>query len=135
MNQLLYSIIQNTPGGTVALSSPLTMATAATYTLTAGTLNLANNYIFGGFFVSANSNTRSIAFGSSGYILVFGVGTTINLIGTNLTYTGTSNFQTSVSSATTTVTATNFTETNALSVYVGSGTNPITITTNSVFKS
>lgn len=67
----LGPITQAGLGGTVALGSNVTMAgTSSSYTLTAGTLNLAGFTLKVPAWNSSNSNTRVIAFGSGGSITI-----------------------------------------------------------------
>lgn len=96
-NTLDFPITFNGSGGTWRLEHNLNLgiATSRTATLTAGTINL-NNYTFTiyGVFSSSNTNTRSIAFGSSGKIVLNLAGTTATTIwnmanATNFTVSGT----------------------------------------------
>lgn len=89
----LGPITQNGPGGTVQLAAgTTTLASSRTYRLTAGTLDVGTNTatLSTPIFLSSNSNTRSIVFGT-GNITITGSGTTVFDISTdtNLTYTGT----------------------------------------------
>lgn len=88
----------NSPSGTVRVNGNLTLGSTLTTTFTAGTLDLTNNgagnyTLSTGLFSSSNSNTRSIAFGTTGKITVTGNNGTVwsTAAGTNFTYSGTSN--------------------------------------------
>ena len=73
----------------VTLSGALTLGTTKTFTLTLGTLNLANNTLTCGFFSTNNSNTRTLAFGTGQINLTGNAGTVWNFNGgTGLTVTG-----------------------------------------------
>ena len=95
-------ITQNSPGGTVALGSNVTIAASQTYTLTAGTLNLSTFVLSTGIFSSSNANTRAITFSGGGYIALshvgsgtsFGAGTNLIVMTTltGMTYNGSSRF-------------------------------------------
>jgi hypothetical protein len=131
----LGPITQNGAGGTVRLANALTMSTTATYTYTAGTLDLNNQTLSTGLFVST-SGTRAIAFGS-GAITVTGSTLPFNVNGTNLTYTGTPTVNISYSGTTGTgiVTTTGFTETNAFNFNITTGTYAFTSVDRNVYKS
>jgi mucin-19 len=93
--QLNTSVTFNGAGGTWTLQSLLQVAGAtSTVTLTAGTLDLNDNGIQTTAFSSSNSNTRSIAFGTSGYIQTISgtaAATVWNMATvTGFSYTGTS---------------------------------------------
>lgn len=81
----------NVPSGTVTLNGSLT---ASATTLTNGTLDLGNATLSATTFSSANSNTRSIAFGTTGNIVLTSTssGTTVLSMAnaSNFTFTGTS---------------------------------------------
>lgn len=134
------NIIQNGVGGTVAINGNLSIkdfSTIATYTLTNGTLDLTNggagNYtLFARVFTSNNSNIRSINFGS-GSIVVDGTAGYF-LVGTNFTYTGTPNLYISGTGTTTGQNFTLFTESNALNLFVDTGSYSLTLSSNSVLK-
>jgi len=96
-NTLDFPITFNGVGGTWQLQHALNVGTATsrTVTLTNGTLDL-NNYTFTiyGIFSSSNSNARTIAFGSSGKIVLSLAGATATTIwnmitATNFTVSGT----------------------------------------------
>jgi hypothetical protein len=83
-----FQIVVNGRLTTVALAGALTMSSTATFTLSLGTLNLANNNLTCGLFNSNNSNTRAITFGT-GQIYVIGTGIAIDFSTmTGFTYTG-----------------------------------------------
>jgi len=125
-----FPIIFNGVGGTWQLQDALTVGTSRTVTLTNGTINLNNLSLTCGLFSSAVTNTRAIAFGTSGLISTVSSGTVFNLTGTGFTYTGTSKINISNNSATaTTVTLnTGFTESNALNVNFTTGSYTLTET-------
>lgn len=84
----------NAFGGTLTLNGDLTLSSGYGFILTQGTLNLANFNLTCGEFVSSNSNTRAINFGS-GAVSLSGGGGGIALSmsnATNFTYTGTGSF-------------------------------------------
>lgn len=78
-------------GGSWALQDNLSLTSLRAVTLTSGTLDLNNKTISAGFFFSSNSNTRTLAFGSTGILQLTGNATTILNFNTatNLTFTGT----------------------------------------------
>jgi hypothetical protein len=82
----------NGVGGTWQLQSALTSGATRTCTLTNGTLDLAGYTLTTGIFSSNNSNVRTLAFGSSGKIVLTATSGVIFTTGTfaNLTVTGTS---------------------------------------------
>jgi hypothetical protein len=84
------SILINSPTDTITLADNLTSAGAAT--LTSGTLNLNDKTLTCTVLSSSNSNTRAIAFGTTGVINLTGNSGTIWSMGTatGFTYTGTS---------------------------------------------
>ena len=90
------------PGGGIQLvTNNLTVGTAQSTNLTQGTLDLNNLTLSTGSFASSNSNTRSIAFGSTGSIVptTTTAGSTNLSMGTatNFTFTGTSNISAAMS--------------------------------------
>jgi hypothetical protein len=127
-SKTLGPVTINGAGITVSLGDSLTMGATATFTFTAGTLNLANNTLSAGLFASNNSNTRVIQFGT-GNIAVTGSGASLfNATGTNLTYTGTPTVNINNNSATaSTVTSSSFSQTNALDFNITTGTYTLTI--------
>ena len=78
-------------GGTWQLQDALTIGSGRTVTLTNGTLDLNSNTLTTGVFSSSNSNTRTLAFGTTGRIVLTGLNTTIwtTSTTTGLTYSGT----------------------------------------------
>ena len=123
------SLTVNSPTLTVALAGALT--TTATFTLTLGTLNLANNNLTCGIFSSSNSNLRTLAFGT-GNITVTGNNATVWNTGlsTNLTFTGTPIVNSTYSGATGTRTITVGAESNVspdkISLNISSGSDTVT---------
>jgi hypothetical protein len=78
----------------VTLADDMSLGTVNSFILTQGTIDLAGWILQAGSFVSSNTNSRRIAFGSTGQIQLWAsTVTTIWLTGTvtNFTYTGTSN--------------------------------------------
>ena len=67
----------NGVGGTWQLQAALTSGATRTISLTNGTLDLNGYTVTCGFFSSNNSNTRTLAFGSSGKLILSGSGGTI----------------------------------------------------------
>jgi hypothetical protein len=86
-----FPFTQNGVGGTVQLQDNLTIPVGRTFTLTNGTLDIDGKVLSVGNFSSSNSNTRVIDFGTSGELIVAGVGTTAFNAGTStgLSITGT----------------------------------------------
>ena len=125
------SLTVNSPTLTVALADPLT--TTATFTLTFGTLNLANNILSCWVFNTNNTNTRAITFGTGQINLTGNAGTIwISDVGTNLSYTGSPNVYCTYSGSTGTrsiqgtATAT-ATETNVFNFFVNAGSDSVTV--------
>ena len=131
----------NGVGGTWQLQDALTSGSARTGILTNGTLDLNNLTFTTGFFTSANSNIRTIAFGT-GNITIIGSGTTVwsNSTATNFTYTGTPtvNVTYSGSVGTRTIssgqTSASGTETNSLNFNISAGTDIILFTATARVK-
>ena len=137
-----FPVTQNTPGATVQLQDNLTMGSTRTFTLTAGTLDLASRTLSTGIFSSSNSNVRSIAFGT-GNITVTGNAATVMTIdnGTNFSYTGAPDFYFTYSGSTGTRNilgsqpTNGGTESNAVNVYVTAGLDAVAIGgANRVYK-
>jgi hypothetical protein len=131
----------NGVGGTWQLQDALTSGSnARTCTLTAGTLNLNGYTLTIGLFNSSNSNTRTLAFGTTGKIVLTGNSTTIftTSTATGLTVTGTNPLIQLTATATTGtrgVTMGVAGETNAISVDVTAGSDTIAFgTTSGSFK-
>lgn len=121
----------NGVGGTFQLAAALTSGASRTCTLTNGTLDLNGYTLTTGLFSSSNSNTRTLAFGSAGKIVLTATtGTVLSMsTATNFTYTGTSRIEVTASGAGRTITppSTNAVESNALSIYVTTGSDTVTI--------
>ena len=88
--------------GTVQLADSLTIGSTRTLTLTYGTLDTNNFTLSAGQFSSTNSNSRTIAFGTTGQLTLVNNNTTIwnTTTGTNFIYTGTQRVFASYSGAT-----------------------------------
>lgn len=138
-------INRNAVGGTLQLQDNLTMGSTRAFTLTAGTLDLTGNSgnwtLSAGSFVSSNTNTRAITFGT-GNITVTGNNATVwdNRTATNFSYTGTSNVRFTYAGATGnrliysgSVSASG-TENNSLSMYFTAGTDLIALASSSRFN-
>jgi hypothetical protein len=130
-----------TGGGTWSASSAangVQFTSAATFggaiTLTSGTLNITDITFTASIFSSSNSNTRSVAFGTSGKIVITGNSTTIFNTGTstNLTYSGTPllelNYSGSTGTRTVTGSLTDAAANNVISIRVIGGTDTIELT-------
>ena len=92
----------NAPGGGIQLlTNNLTLGSTLTTTLTNGTLDLNNLTLSTGLFSSTNSNTRTIAFGTTGSIVTTTTtaGSTVLSMATatSFTFTGTSNISAAMS--------------------------------------
>jgi hypothetical protein len=114
----------NGVGGTVQLFDDLIVGSTRNTVLTNGTLDLNGKKLTTGFFISSNSNTRTIAFGSSN-ITCNAAGGTIwtTQVPTNLTVTGTPVVNISYSgSVATTVNTGPLTESQAISFNFTTGT-------------
>jgi hypothetical protein len=121
----------NGVGGTFQLAAALTSGASRICTLTNGTLDLNGYTLTTGLFSSNNSNTRTLAFGSAGKIVLTATtGTVLSMsTATNFTYTGTSRIEVTASGAGRTITppSTNAVESNVLSIYVTTGSDTVTI--------
>lgn len=119
----------NAPSGGIQLvTNNLTLGSTLATTLTQGTLDLNNLTLTTGSFVSSNSNTRTIAFGT-GNITCTGTGSVWNTgIVTGLTTTGTQvvNVTSTGSTAITVITFT-LSEANSISYNFTGGTYALTI--------
>lgn len=116
-------------GGSWQLTNAFTTTGALTFTR--GTLDM-NNYVFTALSLSSsNSNTRTLAFGTSGAIYLTGTGSITTLAtSTGLTVTGTPNISLTYSGATSRTIAiptTSATEANSLSFYVTAGIGSVSI--------
>lgn len=124
-----FGITVNGLSTTVALAGALT--TTAAFTLTLGTLNLANNNLTCNLFSSNITNTRVITFGTGG-IYITGNNTNVwSVNSTNLTYTGTPNVYLTYSGATGTRLFTGGASTYPFNFYITAGTDIITLPTSS----
>jgi hypothetical protein len=84
------SPIIKTGANTLRLADNATFSSIPSFTLTEGTLDIDGKVMTCGNFVTNNSNTRAIAFGSGGQLVLSGSSTVFNATtGTNLTTTGT----------------------------------------------
>jgi len=130
----------NAPTGGITLGDAFTQPSTVTTTLTAGTLNLANHTLTTGLFSSSNSNTRTVAFGTTGVINVLTSATTILNFSTTtgLTVTGTNPLVEASAPATTgsrIISIGNAGEANAVSVNVTAGSDTIQFeTTSAAYK-
>lgn len=117
-------------GGTFQLQAALTSGATRTCTLTNGTLDLAGYTLTTGVFSSTNSNTRSIAFDSTGkFVLTATTGTVLSMSNaTNFTYTGTSRIELTASGAGRTIVPNSIAavESNVLNIYVTTGSDTLT---------
>ena len=121
----------NGVGGTWQLQAALTSGATRQLNLSNGTLDLNGYTATFGNFNSNNSNIRTLAFGSTGKIVL--TATTGNPLSmstaTNFTYTGTSRIEVTASGAGRTITppATGAVESNALNIYVTTGSDTLTV--------
>jgi hypothetical protein len=115
MRSLPFPITFNGVGGSWQLTDIFTVL--STITLTAGTLNLSDNYISTNSFNASGTTARTIAFGTAGYLNIIGTtGTVYNTATpTLLSITGTSKVQINPS-ATATITVATGASTEAQSV-------------------
>jgi hypothetical protein len=94
-------------------------------------LDLAGYTLTTGLFSSNNSNTRALAFGSTGKIVLTSTtGTVLSMsTATNFTYTGTSRIEVTASGAGRTITpsSTNAVESNVMNIYVTTGSDTLTV--------
>ena len=99
--KVIDTLTVNGTGITTTLQDALTCLVTGTSTLTQGTLNLNDFTFTTGIFSSSNTNTRSIAFGTTGSIVLTTTtaGSTVLSMAdaTNFTFTGTSNISTAMS--------------------------------------
>ena len=134
------SITISNPTVTVTLADAVTSTGTAGFTLTSGTLNLANNNLTCGVFNTNNSNTRTLAFGT-GQIYLTGNNATIWAAASvsNFSYTGTPiincNYSGSVGTRTVNAGSSFGNETNALTFNVTAGSDIFTFATSSYIKS
>jgi hypothetical protein len=123
-------------GGTFQLQDALTSGATRTATLTAGTLDLAGYTLTTGLLSSNNSNTRTLAFGTGKIVLTSTTGNVLSMAtATNFTYTGTSRIEITASGAGRSILSpsTSAVEANALSIYVTTGSDTLTIGSGSRF--
>jgi len=126
----------NGVGGTWQLQDALTSGATRTCTLTNGTLDLNGYTLTTGGFSSSNSNTRTLAFGSTGKIVLTATATTVftTTTATNLTVTGTNpliQLTTNATTGTRIVILGNAGESNAISVEVTAGSDTVQLATTS----
>jgi hypothetical protein len=126
--------------GTVKLIDNFTSTSATATFLTRGTLDLNNNTLTCNLFISNNSNTRSISFGT-GNITVIGNAATVwscgNLTGFSYTGTPTVNCTYSGSTGTRTINSgstTGGTETNSPNFNISAGTDIVVTASTGNFK-
>jgi hypothetical protein len=120
----------NGVGGTWQLQAALTSGATRTCTLTNGTLDLNGYTLTTGVFGSNNSNVRTLAFGTGKIVLTATTGTVLSMsTATNFAYTGTSRIELTASGAGRTITpsATGAVESNALNIYVTTGSDTVTV--------
>ena len=123
-------------GGTWTLQDALTSGATRTCTLSNGTLDLNGYTLTAGGFASNNSNVRAIAFGTGKIVVTTTTGTPLSMsTATNFTYTGTSRIEVTASGAgrTITPTATNAIASNALNIYVTTGSDTLTVSGSARF--
>jgi hypothetical protein len=124
----------NGVGGTWQLQDALTSGATRLVTLTNGTLDLNNYTLTTGSFSSSSTNTRTLAFGSTGKIVITGNNATVcnTNTGTNLTITGNKRVELSYSGSTGTRTIQGVTNstviegTNLLDYFVTAGSDTVT---------
>ncbi len=123
----------NGVGGTWTLLNSLT--TTGNITLTAGTLDIANNSIQSATFTSIGTATRSIGFGTAGTATTTGSGTVWNTTPTGFSYTGTSDVRINNTTATaTTVTTGAMSAAQALNFNFTAGTYALTLSSGNVYN-
>jgi hypothetical protein len=132
---LNFPIVFNGVGGTWVLQDALTTGVARTCTLTAGILDINGFTLTIGYFRSANSNTRTIAFGT-GNITVIATAASFALwetTATGLTVTGTPIVNiTGGGSTAQTILPGSLSESNSISFNITAGTQALTIGTCAV---
>ena len=132
------AVTVNASGGTVTLADAMTLNTNSTFTLTAGTLDLANFNLSAGAFSSNNSNTRAITFGS-GNIALTSITASVTVLSmlnaVNFTCTGTGGFTRNQATTASMVFGTSGgTVSNAPNLTVNAGASTLTISDTSWFK-
>lgn len=124
------NITSSGAGGTRALNGALTMGSARTLTIGAGTFDLSGYDVTTGLCIVSTNVTRTLAFGTKAIYINGTSGTVLNISNvTGFTYTGTSNFQiTGAATTTRTITgaSTGSTEALAMNVTVTAGTDTLT---------
>jgi len=123
----------NVVGGTLLLAGNTTIdltSGSGGVNLNLGTLDLAGYTLTAVAFASSNADTRSIAFGTGKIVLTGTTGSVFSVsTATNFTYTGTSRIEITASGSGRTITppSTNAVESNAMSIYVTTGTDTLTV--------
>jgi len=120
----------NGVGGAWQLQAAVTLGATRTLGLTNGTLDLNGYTLTTGLFGSNNSNVRTLAFGTGKIVLTATTGTVLSMsTATNFAYTGTSRIELTASGAGRTITpsATGAVESNALNIYVTTGSDTVTV--------
>jgi hypothetical protein len=131
-------ITVNSPTGTVAIADALT--TSGTFTLTAGALDITNQTLTCFVFNSSNSNTRSLAFGATGKVVVTGNNASVveMSVRTNFSYTGTSRIELSYAGASglrqIRPGAAGAVEANSLNYYITAGADSINLSPSTGFN-
>ena len=126
----------NGVGGTFQLVAALTSGATRTATLTNGTLDLNGYTLTTGLFNSNNSNVRTLAFGTGKIVLTSTTGNVLSMAtATNFTYTGTSRIELTASGAGRSILSpsTSAVESSAMSIYVTTGADTVTIGSGSRF--
>ena len=134
----LCNVTVNAAASTVTLADSLTLSTTNTFTLTAGTLALANFTLSTGDFQSNNTNTRAISFGSGNIALTTTTAPTplVMNTATGFTWTGTGGFTRNMAAISTLAfgSTAGGTTTNAPNLTVNAGASQLTLTSGSYFK-
>ena len=132
------AITVNAAAATITLADALTLSATSAFTLTAGTLALANFTLTTGTFSSTNSNVRAISFGSGNIALASTTaGATVLSMGiaSNFTWTGTGGFTRNMAATATVLFGTiGGSTTAAPNLTVNAGASALTITSGSYFK-
>lgn len=126
------TLVTSSPTNSLVLQDAFT--TTSTITLSAGTLDLNGYTLTGTTFSSSTSNTRSIAYGSTGVIALTGSGSVwVTTTITNFSYTGTSKVQLTYSGAVgTSISPGSATAAQAQNFYITAGTYSFAIGTGSI---
>lgn len=121
--------------GDLSIGTGYTVVPTGTYTFTAGSITINDGITLTvGIFSSANTNARSVAFGT-GAIQVTSTGTVWNVTGaTGLTYTGTSNVIIANNSAVATTITNTATAASAFSFNIINGTYTLTLSTTNSYN-